>query len=42
MVDIPLGSALETLYGGSSNLSPIIPIAQRGDGTTLSRAALSN
>jgi hypothetical protein len=42
VVDVPLGSALEALYGGAGNLSGIIPVAQRGDGTTLSRAALGN
>lgn len=42
VADIPPGSALEALYGGAGNLSGIIPVAQRGDGTTLSRAALGN
>ncbi len=42
VADIPLGSALEVAYGGPSNLSGIVPVAQRGDGTCWSKAALAN
>ncbi len=42
MVDIPLGSALETAYGGSSNLSAVIPAGQRGQGDDLDRSAQGN
>jgi len=42
VADVPPGSALEQLYGGPSNLSGVIPVSQRGDGTCLSKAALGN
>jgi hypothetical protein len=42
VLDCKPGSALELAYGGAGNLSPVIPVSQRGDGTALSRAALSN
>ena len=42
VVDIVPGSALEAAYGGTGNLSGVIPVSQRGDGTTLSRAAQAN
>jgi len=42
VVDIPLGSALETAYGGSSNLSAVIPAGQRGQGDDLDRSAQGN
>ena len=41
VVDVVPGSALETAYG-LQNLSGIIPENQRGDGTNLSKAAVSN
>lgn len=41
VVDVVPGSALEAAYG-NGNLSAVIPVAQRGDGSTLSRAAVSN
>src|SRR2546428_824687 len=42
VVDIPVGSALETAYGGSSNLSAVIPANQRGQGDTLDRSWTAN
>jgi hypothetical protein len=42
VVDIPVGSSLETAYGGSSNLSAVIPANQRGQGDTLDRGWLHN
>jgi hypothetical protein len=42
VVDIVPGSALEAAYGGSVNLSGVIPVSQRGDGTCLSKASVSN
>lgn len=42
VADIEPGSALELAYGGTGNLSGVIPVSQRGDGTTLSRAAQAN
>jgi hypothetical protein len=41
VVDVVPGSALEAAYGPAS-LSGVIPVSQRGDGTTLSRAAQAN
>jgi hypothetical protein len=41
VVDIEPGSALEAAYGGT-NLSAVIPVAQRGQGDDLSRAAQAN
>jgi len=41
VVDVEPGSALEAAYG-SGNLSAVIPVAQRGQGDDLSRAAQSN
>ena len=40
--DIPLGSALETAYGGSGNLSAVIPLAQRGHPDALDKSWLAN
>jgi hypothetical protein len=42
VVDIVPGSALAAAYGGSGNLSGVIPIAQRGNETCLSKACVSN
>ncbi len=42
VVDVVPGSKLELAYGGPSNLSGIVPVAQRGDGTCWSKSALSN
>jgi len=42
VVDVVPGSALSAAYGGSGNLSGVIPASQRGDGTTLSKASVSN
>jgi hypothetical protein len=42
VADIPPGSELEAAYGGTGNLSGVIPVSQRGDGTTLSKAAQAN
>ena len=42
VVDVVPGSLLEAAYGGTGNLSGVIPVSQRGDGTTLSKAAASN
>ena len=42
IADIPLGSLLEQAYGGSGNLSGIIPLSQRGDEAGLSHVAVSN
>jgi hypothetical protein len=42
VADIPLGSALETAYGGSGNLSAVIPAGQRGQGDDLDRSAQAN
>jgi hypothetical protein len=41
VVDVKPGSALETAYG-PANLSAVVPVAQRGDGTCWSKSALSN
>lgn len=41
VVDIEPGSALEAAYG-NGNLSGVIPVAERGQGDTLSRAAQAN
>ena len=41
VADVVPGSALEAAYG-NGNLSSVIPVSQRGDGTTLSRAAQAN
>lgn len=42
VVDIPPGSALEAAYGGTGNLSAVIPAAERGQGDDLSKACVSN
>lgn len=42
VVDIVPGSALASAYGGSGNLSGIIPASQRGNESCLSKAAVSN
>lgn len=41
VVDIEPGSALEAAYG-DSNLSGVIPVAERGQGDDLSRACQAN
>jgi hypothetical protein len=41
VVDVVPGSALEAAYGNAS-LSGVIPVSQRGDDATLSKAAVSN
>lgn len=41
VVDIEPGSPLEAAYG-NANLSAVIPVASRGQGDDLSRAAQSN
>lgn len=41
VVDVVPGSALEAAYG-NANLSAVIPVAARGQGDDLSRAAQSN
>jgi hypothetical protein len=42
VADIEPGSALEVAYGGTGNLSGVIPVTSRGDGTNLDKAAVSN
>lgn len=42
IADIVPGSALERAYGGSGNLSGIIPLSQRGGEASLSHVAVSN
>jgi hypothetical protein len=42
VADIVPGSALSAAYGGSGNLSGVIPVSQRGDESSLSKAAVSN
>lgn len=42
VIDIPAGSALETAYGGSGNLSAVIPLAQRGHADILDKGWLHN
>jgi hypothetical protein len=42
VADIVPGSALAAAYGGSGNLSGVLPASQRGNGQCLSRAAVSN
>jgi hypothetical protein len=42
VIDIIPGSTLEAAYGGSGNLSAVIPEASRGDGTNLDKACVSN
>ena len=42
VADIVPGSALEQAYGGSGNLSGVIPLAQRGDEASLVHVAVSN
>ncbi len=44
VVDIVPGSALETAYGGSTNLSPVLAPwdPRRGSETVLSKAAITN
>lgn len=41
VADIEPGSALEAAYG-NENLSAVIPVAERGQGDTLSKACVSN
>ena len=42
VLDVVPGSALAAAYGGSGNLSGVIPASQCGDGTALSKACVSN
>ena len=42
VADIPPGSELEAAYGGTGNLSGVIPVSQRGNESCLSKAAVSN
>lgn len=42
VADIPPGSALEAAYGGSPNLSGVIPVSQRGNESCCSKVAVSN
>lgn len=42
MVDVKPGSALETAYGGPSNLSAVVPFSQMGNDTVASHAGISN
>lgn len=42
VADIVPGSVLASAYGGAGNLSGVIPVSGRGDGTCLSKAAVSN
>jgi hypothetical protein len=42
VVDIVPGSALAAAYGGSGNLSGVIPVSQRGNEQCLSKACVSN
>jgi len=42
VADLVPDSALAAAYGGSGNLSGVIPVSQRGQGDDLSRAAQAN
>jgi len=42
VADIVPGSALAAAYGGSSNLSGVLPATQRGNEACCSRVAVSN
>ena len=42
VVDLVPGSALAAAYGGTGNLSGVIPLSQRGNESCLSKAAVSN
>lgn len=42
VADLVPGSALSAAYGGSGNLSGVIPVGQRGNEACCSRAAVSN
>jgi hypothetical protein len=42
VVDVVPGGLLELAYGGTGNLSGVIPASQCGDGTVLSKACVSN
>jgi hypothetical protein len=42
VADLVPGSALLAAYGGSANLSGVIPLSQRGNEACLSNAAVSN
>ncbi len=42
VADLVPGSALAGAYGGSGNLSGVIPVSQRGNETCLSKAAVTN
>lgn len=42
VADLVPGSALASAYGGSGNLSGVIPVSQRGNEACCSRAAVSN
>jgi hypothetical protein len=42
IVDIVPGSALAAAYGGSGNLSGVLPASQRGDESATDHSAVSN
>lgn len=42
VADLVPGSALAAAYGGPQNLSGVIPVSQRGNGSCLSKACVSN
>jgi len=42
VADIVPGSALAAAYGGSGNLSGVIPASQRGDDACMDHTAVSN
>ena len=42
VVDIVPGSALSAAYGGTGNLSGVIPVSQRGNESCLVKACVSN
>jgi hypothetical protein len=42
VADIAPGSALAGVYGGSGNLSGVIPVSQRGNEACLDKACVSN
>lgn len=42
VVDIVPGSALASAYGGTGNLSGVIPLSQRGNEQCLSKVCVSN
>ena len=42
VLDVVPGSALAAAYGGSGNLSGVIPVSQRGNESCLVKACVSN